>query len=86
MVRAIEAPDTPEEIGLLDVAANSSGRRLSHGRKVLSSDDLVESTVDGSTSIPFCPSRRIWQDDWRGWSAFTKAYGHRFKRLVTTSL
>ena len=50
--------------------------------KVLSSDDLVEMYGGWLDEYPILSIEDgFGEDDWRGWSAFTKAYGHRVQTV-----
>ena len=86
MVRAIEgAGYSTEEIGIaLDVASTEflkdDGYHMDG--KVLSSDDLVELYGGWLDRYPILSIEDgFGEDDWRGWSSFTKAYGHRVQTV-----
>lgn len=86
MVRAIEgAGYSTEEIGIaLDVASTEflkdDGYHMEG--KVLSSDDLVEMYGQWLDDYPILSIEDgFGEDDWRGWSTFTKRYGHRVQTV-----
>jgi enolase len=86
MVRAIEgAGYSTEEIGIaLDVASTEflkdDGYHMDG--QVLSSDDLVEMYGGWLDEYPILSIEDgFGEDDWRGWAAFTKAYGHRVQTV-----
>jgi len=86
MVRAIEgAGYSTDEIGIaLDVASTEfhDGEHYRMEGKKLTSDDLVEMYGGWLDTYPILSIEDGFsEDDWRGWSAFTKAYGHRVQTV-----
>jgi len=86
MVRAIEgAGYSTDEIGIaLDVASTEffrDGAYHMDGR-TLSSEDLVELYGGWLDAYPILSIEDGFaEDDWRGWSTFTKRYGHRVQSV-----
>ena len=86
MVRAIEqAGYSTEEIGIaLDVASTEFHQHDGYHieGKVLSSEDLMEMYAGWLDSYPILSIEDGFsEDDWRGWTAFTKAYGRRVQTV-----
>ena len=86
MVRAIEgAGYSTEEIGIaLDVASTEFQKEDGYhmGGEVLSSDDLVDLYGGWLDTYPILSIEDgFGEDDWGGWAAFTKKYGHRVQSV-----